>query len=81
MIPSASVNPLIHHPLYNSIHAAIQQTKSITGQKPSLVQINRMDYEKLVYSIHTRTKLGLSIDNVTVISFADVEQGRFYFLP
>ena len=72
---------LVDHTLYHTIRQAIQAQKSCTGRKPSLVQINRQDYQELTSSSKAPLALGISIDSVNVISFMDVEQGCCIVVP
>ena len=50
-------------------------------EKPSLLQINRTDYNALLPHESPTARCGFSIHGVTVIGLEDVTAGAFHLLP
>lgn len=63
--------------LYSTLTKAIKKHENSRGEKPSLVQINRQDYVELSSRTGDRAGLGLSIGGVAVVSFEDIDPGKF----
>lgn len=71
------------YPIYLQLRfeSAVANYVKKHGEKPSLLQINRSDYSRLLPHEADTRRFGLAIRGVTTVGLEDIPAGQYHLLP